>query len=126
MDFFNEYKAERTVASLTKLVSYKARVRRGGQVIEIDSTELVPGDIVLLDEGQKVPADIRLISVKNLMVNEASMTGESLPVSKKTFALHDSRALGDQKNMAFAGTFIVSGTAEGIVSKPEIQRSSAR
>jgi Ca2+-transporting ATPase len=113
--FFNEYKAEKTVESLTKLVSYKTRVRRDGKIIEIPSTELVLGDIVLLDEGQKVPADIRLCVVKNLKINEASMTGEALPASKNTFALKEMKAIADQKNMAFAGTFISSGTAEGVV-----------
>jgi len=113
--FLNEYKAERTVEALMKLVGHKAKVRRGGQVEEVDSAELVPGDIVLLEEGMKVPADIRLAQVKNLMVNEASLTGESVPVSKNTFAIDKAATLGDQKGMVFSGTIIASGTAEGIV-----------
>ncbi len=113
--FFNEYKAEKTVEALKKLVGAKASVRRDGKVIEVDATEIVPGDIVVLEEGQKVPADLRLVQVRNLQVNEASLTGESLPVSKSEQLIKDDAALGDQKNMAFAGTFVTQGTAEGVV-----------
>lgn len=113
--FFNEYKAEKTVEALKKLVGTKATVRRNGQVIEVDATAIVPGDIVLLEEGQKVPADVRLVQVHNLQVNEASLTGESLPVSKSEQLIDDDASIGDQKNMAFAGTFVTQGTAEGVV-----------
>lgn len=113
--FFNEYKAEKTVEALKKLVGSKAKVRRDGNVIEIDASDIVPGDIVLLDEGAKVPADIRLVQVRSLQINEASLTGESLPVSKHTDAIKSDVSLGDQKNMAFAGTFVTQGTAEGVV-----------
>lgn len=114
--FFNEYKAERTVEALRKLVGQKAKVRRAGKVVEVDAVDLVPGDIVLLEEGDKVPADIRLLQVKSLYVNEASLTGESVPVSKDTLAAKTDKGLGDQKSMAFAGTFITQGTAEGVVT----------
>lgn len=113
--FLNEYKAERTVEALSKLVGHKAKVRRGGSVLEIDTVELVPGDIVLLEEGAKTPADIRLFQAKNLTVNEASLTGESVPVSKNTFTIDKAAALGDQKNMVFSGTIIAAGTGEGVV-----------
>jgi len=113
--FFNEYKAEKTVEALKALVGHAARVRRDNEVIEIDATELVPGDIVLLEEGQKVPADIRLLTVNNMQVDEASLTGESLPVSKNERLIKKDASLGDQKNMAFAGTFVTQGTAEGVV-----------
>lgn len=113
--FLNEYKAERTVEALRQLVGHKAKVRRNGKVVEIDAQDLVPGDVVLLEEGMKVPSDIRLIQVRNLTVNEASLTGESVPVSKNTFAIDKTVALGDQKNMVFSGTIIAAGTAEGIV-----------
>jgi P-type Ca2+ transporter type 2C len=113
--FLNEYKAERTVEALKKLVGQKAKVRRGGQVMEIEADTLVPGDVVLLEEGQKVPADIRLVSVKSLEINEASLTGESLPVAKTEQAVENQSPLGDQKCMAFAGTYIAEGTAEGVV-----------
>ena len=113
--FFNEYKAEKTVEALKKLVGHVTLVRRGSKVIEIKASELVPGDIVLLSEGQKIPADIRLLSVKSLQVDEASLTGESIPVSKANKALSKSAALGDQKNMVFSGTVVTAGTAEGLV-----------
>ena len=115
--FLNEYKAEKTVEALKQLVSQKAIVIRNGQTISIDAVELVPGDIVLLEEGTKIPADIRLASVKSLRVNEASLTGESLPVNKNSLVGKPNQALGDQKNMAFAGTFVTQGTATGVVVK---------
>ena len=113
--FFNEYKAEKTVEALKKLVGQRAKVRRDGKVIEIDATDIVVGDIVILDEGAKVPADIRLVQVRSLQINEASLTGESLPVTKHDQAIKTNVSLGDQKNMAFAGTFVTQGTAEGVV-----------
>ncbi len=113
--FFNEYKAEKTVEALKKLVGFKARVRRHGQVEEIDSAELVPGDIVDLEAGQKIPADIRLVEVNELSVNEASLTGESMAVSKNVAKVDKDVSLGDQKCMLFAGTHIASGSAIGVV-----------
>lgn len=113
--FFNEFKAEKTVEALKKLVSQKTTVRRNGKVIDIDSTDIVPGDIVLLSEGTKVPADVRLIQVRALQINEASLTGESLPTTKKEDVIDKDVPLGDQKNMAFAGTYVTQGTAEGVV-----------
>lgn len=113
--FFNEYKAEKTVEALKALVGQKATVRRNGKTIEIDATEIVPGDILLIEEGQKIPADARLLQVRNLHINEASLTGESLPVSKQSELVEKDASLGDQKNMVFAGTFAVQGTAEAVV-----------
>lgn len=113
--FFNEYKAEKTVAALKMLVAFKARVKRSGKVIEVDASELVPGDIVLLEAGQKVPADIRLIEVSELQCNESSLTGESLPVNKNTDIIKEDVPLGDQKCMVFAGTFLTNGSAVGLV-----------
>jgi Ca2+-transporting ATPase len=113
--FLNEYRAEKTVESLKNLLSFKVKVRRSGHVLEIDATDVVPGDIVLLEDGQKISADIRLISVQELKVNEASLTGESTVSSKSVGALDKIVALGDQSNMVFSGTFVASGTAEGVV-----------
>lgn len=113
--FFNEYKAEKTVESLKGLLAFHARVRRNGKVVEIDATELVPGDIILIEEGQKAPADIRLFAAEELRVNEASLTGESSTVSKTAIEIDKTVALADMKNMLFSGTFVVSGTAEGVV-----------
>jgi Ca2+-transporting ATPase len=111
--FTNEYKAEKTVEALKKLMSQTCRVRRDGEELEISADQLVPGDIVLLDEGKKIPADIRLIDAKRLQVNEASLTGESVPAMKDTAVLGGELALGDQKNMLFSGTIVTTGTALG-------------
>ncbi len=113
--FFNEYKAERTVEALKKLVGHSAKVRRDGKVVEVAASQLVPGDIVLLEEGQKVPADMRLLECKLLQVNESSLTGESLPVAKNTDVVGDGAALGDQKNMVFSGTIVTTGTGLAVV-----------
>ncbi len=113
--FFNEYKAEKTVEALKKLVGSKATVRRNGKTIEVDAVDIVPGDIVILEEGAKVPADLRLVQVRQLQINEASLTGESLPVTKHENLIEKNASLGDMKNMAFAGTFVTQGTAEGVV-----------
>jgi P-type Ca2+ transporter type 2C len=113
--FLNEYKAEKTVEALKQLVGFKAKVRRDGEVTEVDTSNLVPGDIVIIEAGQKVPADIRLIDVSQLHCNEASLTGESLPVSKNIDAIEGDASLGDQKCMLFAGTFITEGSAVGLV-----------
>lgn len=113
--FFNEYKAEKTVEALKKLAAPQTRVRRGGKIITVDTAELVAGDIVVLESGSKAPADMRLFEAFSLEANEASLTGESLPVSKSTPALKSAGALGDQKNMLFAGTIVTAGKGEGIV-----------
>lgn len=113
--FLNEYKAEKTVEALKKLVGHTAKVRRDGEIMEIPAGELVSGDIVLFEEGMKVPADIRLLEVRELRANEASLTGESEPVNKRTEAIAGQAALGDQRNMMFSGTIVTTGTAEGIV-----------
>jgi Ca2+-transporting ATPase len=114
--FLNEYKAEKTVEALKKLIGFKAKVRRGGKVIEVDAADLVPGDIVVLEEGQKVSADTRLIEARSLRINEASLTGESLPVTKQTEVISQTVSLGDQTNMIFSGTIIVGGTGLGVVT----------
>ena len=113
--FFNEFKAEKTVEALKKLVGFKSRVRRGGEIMEVDAADLVPGDIVILEAGQKVPADIRLIEVNDLQANEASLTGESLPVTKKIDTVDRDVSLGDQKCLLFAGTYLTAGSGLGVV-----------
>jgi len=113
--FLNEYKAEKTVEALRKLVSLSVKVRRSGEIKEVAVEDLAPGDIVILDEGQKIPADLRVVISRELRVNEASLTGESVPVSKKDISITRDVDLGDQENMLFAGTFIASGNGEGVV-----------
>lgn len=114
--FVQEYKAEKSARALKKLVVPKARVIRDGKEKEANSEELVPGDIVLLASGMKVPADIRLIHTIELKIDESMLTGESVPVEKMTTPIkQENLSPGDQKNMAFMGTIVVSGRAKGVV-----------
>ena len=113
--FFNEYKAEKTVEALKKLVGFTAKVRRDNTIIEIPASQIVPGDIILIEEGQKAAADTRLLSVNELLVNEASLTGESVPVSKQVSAITHATSLGDQTNLLFSGTVVSSGNGVGAV-----------
>lgn len=114
--FIQEYKAEESVRALKKMVVPKARVLRSGKEKEINSEELVPGDIVLLASGAKVPADIRLFKTIELKIDEAMLTGESIPSEKTVHSIKEKDLTpGDQKNMAFMGTIVVSGRAKGIV-----------
>lgn len=115
LGFVQEFKAEKAIESLKKLLAYKTKVRREGKEKEIDVSELVPGDIVVLEEGVKVPADIRLLEVFSLSVIEASLTGESVPVSKVAGEVDAAKQINDQKNMVFAGTAVASGRAIGVV-----------
>jgi P-type Ca2+ transporter type 2C len=115
LGFIQEYKAEKALESLKKLLSFKVTVRRNGEKKEIDVTYLVPGDIVILEEGLKIPADIRLLETVSLFVNESSLTGESTTVEKKIDAIHEEVQIADQKNMVFAGTAVSSGRGTGIV-----------
>ena len=114
--FIQEYKAEESVRALKKMVVQKARVFRAGKEKEIDSSELVPGDIVLLTSGSKIPADIRLFKTIEFKIDEAMLTGESIPSEKTVHSLKEKNLTpGDQKNMAFMGTIAVAGRAKGLV-----------
>ena len=115
LGFFQEYKAEKAIDSLKKLLAYKAKVIRQGVTSEIDVGNLVPGDIVVLEEGTKIPGDMRLIKAFSLRINEAPLTGESTPVSKNIDILSGTKQIADQKNMAFSGTAVSSGRGIGIV-----------
>jgi Ca2+-transporting ATPase len=114
--FIQEFKAEESVRALKKMVVPKARVLRGGKEKEIHSEDLVPGDVVVLSSGAKVPADLRLFHALELRVEEAMLTGESVPVEKITSTIKEENlTYGDQKNMAFMGTIVVHGRAKGVV-----------
>ncbi|MFM1891131.1 MAG: hypothetical protein RLZ44_208 [Pseudomonadota bacterium] len=113
---FQEFHAERSAQALQSLVSARSRVERDGEIIEIDTETLVPGDIVLLESGDKVPADLRLLEVHALTVDESLLTGESEATVKQPQAtLAAATALGDRLNMAFAGTLLNTGRARGLV-----------
>jgi Ca2+-transporting ATPase len=114
--YLQEYKAETSVRALKNMVVPRARVVREGQEKEIPSEDLVPGDIVLLASGGKVPADLRLFKTTELKIEEAALTGESVPVEKRSRPIQEENLTpGDQKNMAFMGTIVVSGRGRGIV-----------
>ncbi|MBI1936126.1 HAD-IC family P-type ATPase, partial [Candidatus Woesearchaeota archaeon] len=121
LGFFLEYRAEKSIEALKKLASLKATVLRDGQKKDIDSKDIVPGDIILLETGDKVPADARLIEAFNLQAQEAALTGESTPVKKYTKELPESTELADRKNMVFAGTIVVAGRAKAAVSGTAMQ-----
>lgn len=110
------HRAEQAIAALRAMAAPAARVRRAGLEQQIESEALVPGDIVLLEAGNTIPADLRLFDVYRLKMEEAVLTGESLAVDKLTRALDDPRSpLGDRVNMAFKGTHVAAGRAEGVV-----------
>ena len=111
-----ENKAERSIEALQNMTKPEAKVIRGGQQLSVPADKLVPGDIVLLEAGSIVPADCRLIESAALQINEASLTGESLPVEKNAQLIcKDSSPLAERKNMAFSGTTVVCGRGTGVV-----------
>ena len=117
MGLVQEAKAEKSLEALKDMSAPVAKVRRDGRVMTIKGTEVVPGDIVLLEAGNYVPADCRLINSSNLKVEESSLTGETVPVTKDAnVLLEENTPLGDTLNMAFANTIVVNGHAEAIVT----------
>ena len=118
MGLIQEAKAEKSIEALKKMSAPVAKVRRNGKVFTVNGEDIVPGDIVILETGCYVPADIRLINTYNLKVEESSLTGETEAVQKDENAIFRDKkiSLGDMTNMAFAGTAVVNGHAEGIVT----------
>jgi magnesium-transporting ATPase (P-type) len=115
LGFIQEGKAEKALDSIRNMLSAEARTLRGGQTRMIASEQLVPGDIVLLESGDKVPADLRLLDVKNLRMEEAALTGESVPSDKSTDPVAAKSTVGDRHSMAYSGTLVVSGRGTGLV-----------
>jgi len=113
--FVQEGKAEKALEAVRAMLASHATVLREGERHEIDAALLVPGDIVLLESGARVPADLRLLRVKNLRVNEAALTGESVPVDKDTGPVAQDAPIGDRSCMAYAGTVVSFGQAHGLV-----------
>ncbi|WP_420406887.1 cation-transporting P-type ATPase [Hoeflea sp.] len=113
--FIQEGKAEKAMESIRRMLAPRASVLRGGERQTVDGEELVPGDIVLIEAGDKVPADLRLIRTHGLQVQEAILTGESLPVDKGTDPVAEAAALGDRTSMAYSGTLVTGGQGRGIV-----------
>lgn len=114
--FIQEFKAGRAIAALSDMVPQKATVIREGKSVSVDASELVPGDVVQLTAGDSVPADMRLIALKNLQVDEAALTGESLPVAKAIAPVAVEAVLGDRTCMAYSGTLVAAGTAKAVVT----------
>ncbi|PMB15596.1 carbonate dehydratase [Fischerella thermalis CCMEE 5282] len=113
--FVQESKAESAIAALASSVKTNATIIRNGQKMQVPSTELVPGDVVLLASGDKVPADLRLVQARNLQVNESALTGESIAIEKNIQLLDIDTPLAERTNMAYAGSFVTFGTGKGIV-----------
>ncbi len=115
--FIQEYRAERAMEALKKMAGTSATVIRNGAPSVLPSGDLVPGDVVILEAGQVVPADMRIIEASSLKMEEAALTGESLPVEKTSGTLpEDDLPLGDRKNMAYKGTFVTNGRGMGVVT----------
>lgn len=110
-----ETKAEESLAALEKLSAPHCKVMRNGQVEVIDSRNIVPGDVVVIDTGDSIPADIRLVEAINLKIQEAALTGESLPEEKHTNAIAGDMPLGDRENLAFSSCTVTYGRGKGIV-----------
>ncbi|MCD7935760.1 MAG: cation-transporting P-type ATPase [Tannerellaceae bacterium] len=114
--FIQENKAEKALDKIRNLLSLNALVLRDGKREEIDSKELLPGDIVFLNPGDKVPADLRLFKTNNLNVEESMLTGESVPSDKFIEPVDEETPLGDRDNMAFSSTTVTAGTGIGVVT----------
>src|SRR5512139_660074 len=127
--FVQEYRASRAIEALRDMVPEYATALRDGARQTLPVAELVPGDVVLLASGDRVPADVRLVAVKNLRVEEAALTGESVPVEKDVAAVAEDTTVGDRACMVFGGTLVTYGTATAVVTATangtEIGRISA-
>ena len=119
LGFYQEYKAEKALAELKTYLKQRARVIRDGIEREVDAAELVPGDIVHLAQGDRIPADGRLVFINDLQVDEAILTGESLPVSKSVDPVNSDAALGDQFSMVFAGTLVTQGIGTAVICRTD-------
>ena len=116
LGYMQEAKAEEAVNALSEMTAPTSNVLRNGRVERINTTDIVPGDILVLGEGDTVPADGRLLAAASLRIAEASLTGESVPVGKKPATLDSAKALGDLANMVFNGTSVTQGTGRAIVT----------
>ncbi len=112
--FVQEGRAERSLEAIRRLVDPRASVLRGGQRVTIPAASVVPGDLVMIEAGDRVPADLRLIRARNLRIDEAPLTGESVPVDKSTAAVAPQAELGDRFSLAFSGTLVSAGHGTGV------------
>lgn len=116
LGYIQESKAEEAVEALSQMTAPQTNVLRDGKIARINTTDVVPGDMVVLGEGDSIPADGRLLAAASLRVAEASLTGESVPVGKNVDTLAEAKALGDRANMVFNGTSVTQGTGRAIVT----------
>ena len=113
--FFQEHKAETLMGSLERLLVPQAKVLRGSRLEEVDSTELVAGDVIYIEEGDSVPADVRLVDEAELSTNDFALTGESNPSRKFVHAIQGDVPLGNRHNLLFMGTTVATGSGHGVV-----------
>ena len=117
LGFIQEYRAERALEALRKMAAPIAHVIRGGAQRSLAARELVPGDLIVLQAGDRIPADARISLAVNLSIDEAALTGESAAIEKTQAALDDpGLAIGDRRNMAYAGTLVTYGRGQAIVT----------
>jgi len=114
--FIQEGKALSALEALSRALTTETTVLRAGEKQRIDARELVPGDIVLLASGDKVPADLRLLQSRSLQIDESALTGESLPVEKRSGVLGHDTTLADRANMAYSSTLVTYGTGVGVIT----------
>jgi P-type Ca2+ transporter type 2C len=113
--YVQRFSTERILRALRKHENQIIEVLRDGKIIELDSSQLVPGDIITLHEGEKIPADARLVGAQSLRADESQLTGESVPIDKQTAELHGEKEVYERSNMLFQGSFIVAGEATAVV-----------
>ena len=116
LGFVEEFRSEKALEALKKMTAPTAMVLRDGKEVKVQTSELVPGDIVLLYTGDKIPADSRLLESFNLKIDEASLTGESSPVTKEVTPLPEETPINDRRDMAFTGTVVVYGRGKAVVT----------
>ncbi|MFC2972315.1 cation-transporting P-type ATPase [Azotobacter bryophylli] len=113
--FIQEGKAEQAMLAIQKMLTHESRVRRDDKVRVLPAEDLVPGDVVLLEAGDRVPADLRLLATRELRIEEAALTGESLPSDKQVEPVGAAAELGDRSSMAYSGTLVSAGSGVGLV-----------
>ncbi len=127
--FVQEGRAEQALEAIRNMISPKASVLREGRRVTLPAVEIVAGDILLLDAGDRVTADVRLMKARNLRIDEAILTGESVPVEKATEPVTLNAPLGDRRSMVYSGTLVTAGLGSGVVvatgSASELGRISA-